>query len=318
VPTLATSSVATLVAAPPAIVAANDSVTGINGVTGATNVLNAFTGDTVNGAAATTANASLNLASGATVPAGLTFDTATGSVSVAAGTPAGAYSFGYTICELGSTTNCKPATVSVTVITPPVAAIDDSVSGIDGVSGAANVLNAFTGDTINSTAATPANATLALAPGTTVPTGLVFDAATGTVSVAAATPAGVYSFDYQLCDSASPASCDIGTVTVTVIAAAQADLVITKSNGTTAVTAGSTTNYIVTITNNGPAAATGALVKDAPGAGITCPAANPVTISGNGIPGGSFTISDLIGAGIALGTLTAGQSTTLSYSCQIN
>jgi uncharacterized repeat protein (TIGR01451 family) len=97
-----------------------------------------------------------------------------------------------------------------------------------------------------------------------------------------------------------------------------ADLVVTKSNGTSAVTAGSATLYTLTITNNGPAAATGALIKDAPGAGITCPAANPVTISGSGIPAGSFTVGDLTGAGITLGTLTATQSATLSYSCQIN
>jgi uncharacterized repeat protein (TIGR01451 family) len=97
-----------------------------------------------------------------------------------------------------------------------------------------------------------------------------------------------------------------------------ADLLVTKSNGTSSVTAGSATNYTLTIINNGPAAATGALVKDAPGVGITCAAANPVTISGNGIPVGSFTIGDLTGAGIALGTLTAGQSATLSYSCQVN
>jgi uncharacterized repeat protein (TIGR01451 family) len=97
-----------------------------------------------------------------------------------------------------------------------------------------------------------------------------------------------------------------------------ADLVLAKTNGTSSVTAGSTTDYSLTITNNGPASATGALVQDMPGAGITCPAAGPVTISGNGIPFGSFTISDLTGAGIALGTLTAGQSATLSYSCLVN
>jgi uncharacterized repeat protein (TIGR01451 family) len=97
-----------------------------------------------------------------------------------------------------------------------------------------------------------------------------------------------------------------------------ADLVMTKSNGTNSVISGSSTSYSLTITNNGPAAATGALVQDTPGAGITCAAADPVTISGSGVPAGTFTIGDLTGAGIALGTLKAGQSATLSYSCQIN
>ena len=59
----------------------------------------------------------------------------------------------------------------------------------------------------------------ALAPGAVVPAGLTFDTATGTVSVAAGTSAGNYSFDYQLCDIASPAACDIGTINVEVLAA---------------------------------------------------------------------------------------------------
>jgi uncharacterized repeat protein (TIGR01451 family) len=97
-----------------------------------------------------------------------------------------------------------------------------------------------------------------------------------------------------------------------------ADLVMTKSNGTSSVTSGSSTSYTLTITNNGPATAIGALVRDVPGFGITCPAANPVTISGSGVPVGTFTIGDLTSAGIALETLTAGQSATLSYSCEVN
>ena len=64
--------------------------------------------------------------------------------------------------------------------------------------------------------------------------------------------------------------------------------------------------------------ATGAVISDTPGAGLTCPAGNPVTFSGAGIPAGSFTIGNLTGAGIALGTLGNGQSVTVTYSCQVN
>jgi uncharacterized repeat protein (TIGR01451 family) len=97
-----------------------------------------------------------------------------------------------------------------------------------------------------------------------------------------------------------------------------ADLVITKTNGTTSVTSGASTTYILTIKNNGPATAIGALVTDMPGAGIACPVANPVTIAGLGVPAGSFNVGDLTGAGIALGTLVAGQSATLSYACHVD
>jgi uncharacterized repeat protein (TIGR01451 family) len=201
---------------------------------------------------------------------------------------------------------------------PAVQAANDSVTGIDGVGGVANALNAFSGDTINGVTATASNATLALAPGATVPAGLTFDASTGNVGVDATTPAGVYGFDYQLCDRLNPASCAIASIAVTVVGLPIADIAITKSNATSSVIAGATTNYTLTITNDGPSTATGALVKDAPGTGITCPPAGSVTISGNGVPVGSFTIGDLTGTGVTLGTLTAGQSATLFYSCQVN
>lgn len=97
-----------------------------------------------------------------------------------------------------------------------------------------------------------------------------------------------------------------------------ADLAITKTDNVTTVTSGGTTTYVLTVTNNGPAAVNGALVSDTPGAGITCPGANVVTITGSGVPAGSYTIANLTGAGIALGTLTNGQSATLTFVCQIN
>ena len=96
------------------------------------------------------------------------------------------------------------------------------------------------------------------------------------------------------------------------------DLGIAKTNSTTTVTSSGTTTYVLTVTNNGPSTVSGAIVTDTPGAGITCPAGNTVAISGNGVPGGSYTVANLTGSGIALGTLLNGQSATLTYSCQVN
>ena len=112
----ATASV-TVDAAP--LVATNDSASGINGATGATAVANAFTSDTLNGAAANATNATLALKAGTSVPAGLTFDTATGNVDVAPGTPAGSYGISYTICETLNPANCKDATITVEVVAAP-------------------------------------------------------------------------------------------------------------------------------------------------------------------------------------------------------
>jgi uncharacterized repeat protein (TIGR01451 family) len=76
--------------------------------------------------------------------------------------------------------------------------------------------------------------------------------------------------------------------------------------------------YSVLVTNTGTVAVTGAMVTDIPGAGESCPRGNPVIITGSGVPDGSFTISNLLNPGIALGTLQPGQSAILTYSCQGN
>jgi hypothetical protein len=203
------------------IVATNDSATGINGLAGATAVVNAFTADTVNGVAASPSNATLSVAPGA-VPAGLVFDTATGNVNVAAGTPAGTYSFTYTICETLNPTNCQTATISVTVVAAPIAADPDTVSGVNGANGAPNVLDVIAGDTLNGTQVTLAQVNLTVttpatpaSPGAPVPS---LNVATGQVSVPAGTPAGTYTITYQICEQLNPTNCATNTATVVVAA----------------------------------------------------------------------------------------------------
>lgn len=109
---------------------------------------------------------------------------------------------------------------------------------------------------------------------------------------------------------------DSSSATVTV--QTQADLRITKTDGVSSVFSGSSVTYTVVVTNAGPDPVSGAVVTDVVGTRLTCPAGNAVTITGSGVPGGSFTIANLVGAGITLGTLNSGQSATLTYSCQVN
>lgn len=205
-----------------AIVASDDSALAINGVSGGTAVVNAFTADTVNGVAASSANAVLSVASGSSVPAGLTFDTATGNVDVAAGTAAGTYTFDYQICEALNPNNCTTATISVEVVAAAIAADADSVSGASGSSGSSGVVDVLDGDTLNDvpatlgtvdisvvTAATPVN------PGDPVP---VLNPATGLVDVPAGTPAGTYTITYEVCETLNPTNCAQNTVTVEIVA----------------------------------------------------------------------------------------------------
>ncbi len=318
----------TVIATP--IDAKNDDVSGIIGASGGTAILNAFSSDTLNGATATNANTTLALTSGSSVPTGLVFNTANGNVNVVAGTPAGYYSFNYQLCETTNPSNCAIATVTVGVIAATITASPDAPAPLTGVTGNSNIGNAFSNDTLNgitvNAADVVANVTV---PATPVTAGAVvpaLDTSTGTISVRANTPAGTYTIGYRICEVINPTNCVVSTITVTVTPSA--DLTITKTNtvglngnvdqSSDTLLSGSTTTYTLVVTNNGPDSVTGAVVTDIPGSGITCPATNPVTITGNGIPTGTFTVADLTGSGIVLGVLANGQSTTLSISCIVN
>lgn len=222
------------------IVANNDSVTGINGYVGQANVINAITNDILAGLPAELKDITISVVlpaksvNSGPVP---TLDTATGQVSVPAGTPAKTYSITYRICENLNPTVCDIATIKVEVLPAPIVANDDKkILPVNGATGTTNAINAYTNDTFN-------GATLILGelnvtvldsptpiPGANVP---AFDTATGIVSVPAGTPAGLYSFRYQICEKLNPGNCDDALITVRVIAApieANDDLAI-NSNG---------------------------------------------------------------------------------------
>lgn len=107
------------------------------------------------------------------------------------------------------------------------------------------------------------------------------------------------------------------------------DLSITKTNTPAAgpndqaadtVAAGTSTTYSVVVTNTGPDPVNASIIRDTPGAGLSCPPANVVTCTSaaaGACPAGPLTVANLT-AGIALGTLpaTAGSNTaTFSFSC---
>lgn len=190
----------------------------------------------------------------------------------------------------------------------------DSGNAIAGVA-STPVANVRANDTINGAPATTANSTIAVSG--TWAAGITLNTSTGAIAVGSGVAAGTYVLTYRLCDLLTPANCATATATVTV-AAPQVDLSIAKTNGVTTVSRGTTVTYTLTVTSSGPDPVTGALVRDTPGAGLTCAASAPVTITGSGVPAGSYTFANLAGAGIALGQLTTGQSTILSYSCQVN
>jgi uncharacterized repeat protein (TIGR01451 family) len=198
------------------IVATDDSVTGINGITGQSNVLNVYGNDTLNGVPVVPADVTLTVDPTAPVPSQLTFNPVTGQVDVNSGTPGAAYSFNYKICENADPANCDPATVTITV-TNPIVANDDNVADINGITGQLNVLNAYGNDTLNGAPVVPADVTLTVDPTTPVPSQLTFNPVTGQIDVPVGTTGGLYSFNYTICETAAPTNCDPAIVTITVI-----------------------------------------------------------------------------------------------------
>lgn len=132
---LTSTATVTITVAASTVVATNDSTTRMQSDLAYSNVLNVRSGDTINGAAATAVNSTLSLVSA--LPSQLTFDTATGNVSIVAGAAPGTYSFTYRICSAANTYDCKTATATVTV-TPKVTVAKTSAPYSDPVNGTTN------------------------------------------------------------------------------------------------------------------------------------------------------------------------------------
>lgn len=217
------------------IVANDDKVENINGYLGQMNAANALTNDSLNGVPITAANfdeititqniAATPLYPGANVPV---FSSATGSISIPAGTPANTYFITYTICEKLNPTNCANASIAVVVKAAPLIVNDDQVNNINGYEGGVDVINVYTnaagadtfdGQVININLAnllTPSILTPAQpkVPGAPVPE---LDVSTGFVTVPPGTPAGQYQIKYQICEDLNPGNCDDATVIINVV-----------------------------------------------------------------------------------------------------
>jgi YVTN family beta-propeller protein len=176
-------------------------------------VANVLANDTVGHAPAAAGNVTLSFVS-STHP-GLTLDAGSGAVWIADGIAVGSHSLTYRICDKGNADNCGDAIVAVTVRAPFVidAADDDATS----FAGAIAVANVAANDTLD--AAPAGSSTVALSV-VSADAGLGLDPVSGSVTVAAGTSAGPRALVYRICEVASPANCDVGTVRVTVVARA--------------------------------------------------------------------------------------------------
>ena len=222
---------------------------------------------------------------------------ADGTVTVAPGTPSGPYTVSYTVCEVLNPANCDTADVIINVNAGNITADADAVSGVNGLTGAADVLDVLPGDLLNGGPALlggAGNVTMSVVtpavpvtPGAPVP---VLNVATGLVSVPANTPAGSYPITYQICETLNPTNCATAIATVDVIAA---PLVATDDAGNSDPLGGVVPglNVLTNDTLNGvaivPADVTIAPVTTGP---LTVNADGTVTVA-PGTPSGPYTVS---------------------------
>ncbi|MGM9479550.1 PKD-like domain-containing protein, partial [Pedobacter sp. GSP4] len=200
---------------------AKDDAGSANSVTGGTAVANVLSNDTYNGTTAAPTLADVTITNGTNDSNGkVTLNPATGAVSVAANTPAGVYTLTYTITDKLDASKTSTATVKVTVASGAILAKDDAGSA-NSVSGGTAVANVLSNDTYNGTTAAPTLADVTITNGTNDSNGKVtLNPATGAVSVAANTPAGIYTLTYTITDKLDASKTSTATVKVTVASGA--------------------------------------------------------------------------------------------------
>lgn len=180
-----------------AVVATNDQATATFGTGGSP--VNVLTNDTINGQAVNLSVVSLRQVS--STHQGVSLNTSTGAVVVAAGTPGGTQSLAYEICELANPANCRQATVTLRANT--IDAVNDVFAKVSKSGG--STPSVLINDRFNGGQATTANVQLSLL--TPLPAGIALDLATGRF-VVTQTESGDYPVMYQICEIGSPTNCD--------------------------------------------------------------------------------------------------------------
>jgi uncharacterized repeat protein (TIGR01451 family) len=94
-------------------------------------------------------------------------------------------------------------------------------------------------------------------------------------------------------------------------------LTVAKTNGETSQVAGETTTYTITIANQGPGAAPGAMVRDSATPGLSCSTVTCSATSGASCPAASFPFADLASGVQISPTFAAGSTATFVVTCGV-
>ena len=249
------------------IKANDDIVSSFNGYVGGIAVSNVLSNDLLNCNNVIANDVNLTLASN--LPSVLNFNTTTGSVTVNTQTPAGIYSFDYTICEKLNSANCNTASVKITVVAPTIDAVTETTTSINGNIGGTTA-SLITNDTLNGNPAViGTNPGQVKLTGITVPTGLTLNT-DGTISVGPNTAAGNYNVEYSICEITNPTNCDTA-ISVIVVGKPTIDAVTETTISINGNTGGTTASLITNDTLNGNPAVIGTNPGQVKLTGITVP-----------------------------------------------
>jgi uncharacterized repeat protein (TIGR01451 family) len=101
------------------------------------------------------------------------------------------------------------------------------------------------------------------------------------------------------------------------------NLSITKTNTVTALVAGTTTSYVITLTNTGPSNLVNGIFKDTPSAGlqctsITCAATGPALCPNPGVAAGELSIANITSAGgVIIPSMIPTSSLRFTVNCNV-
>jgi YVTN family beta-propeller protein len=199
---------ATITVNPFPIDAVNDAGTAPR--TGGTAVLNVLANDTFAGAIATLDKVRLTQMS--STNGGVALNAATGAVTVAGGTPVGAYTLRYSMCEILTPANCDAADVTVTVQHLLITAANDSGRGSSKVANTV-LANVLANDRLAGAPATLSNVRLSFVSLTPANNMIRLDT-DGSVDVLGKTSSGIFTLVYEICEIAMPVNCGRASVTI--------------------------------------------------------------------------------------------------------
>uniref|UniRef100_UPI0028E70796 T9SS type B sorting domain-containing protein n=1 Tax=Capnocytophaga leadbetteri TaxID=327575 RepID=UPI0028E70796 len=181
-----------------------------NGTQGGTTTGTVLTGVKINGNPVNTASVTITWNS---LPPNATGN-ASGTVTIAPNTPAGTYTISYTVCErLNGNSNCQSVTSQITIGGGNMTVTPTQLIVANGATGGTSVNNVLTGVTINGN---PVNTNSVTITWNSLPPGFT-GTNSGTVTVPANTPAGIYTVTYTVCERLnSNSNCKTVSSTITV------------------------------------------------------------------------------------------------------